>query len=127
MYAADQQDGIPDYALDAKVTDRLISDEADSFGLSEKEKKLMSAISLCESNHHQYHQDGSLLRGVIDSDDVGAFQINERYNPNAFPGAYDLVGNIDYGIRLYKALGTSPWSASKPCWNKTVPGWYTAA
>lgn len=79
-------------------------------------------IMRCESGFRQFNEDGSVLRGNVNSQDVGAFQINEKYHlEESIKLGYDIYttkGNLDYGIELYKRQGSQPWFWSKSCWGK---------
>jgi len=80
-------------------------------------------ISKCESGMRQFKQDGELLRGIVNSKDVGLFQVNEFYHlEDSRKMGLDIhtaKGNIDYSMHLYSKYGDSPWIASKPCWSHT--------
>lgn len=106
----------------ATTTPLSISDQIEQYGLTQDvtgaEIELMKHIGFCESTYTQFNKDGSVFRGKITPKDVGVYQINEYYNPSSFPNAYTTEGNIEEAFKLYKAQGTSPWSASKPCWGK---------
>lgn len=78
-------------------------------------------IARCESTFKQYHEDGRVVRGLIDSDDIGLMQINERYHGETAKklglDIYKVDGNVEYAKYLYKKFGTQPWSASSKCWS----------
>lgn len=81
----------------------------------------MVRIAMCESTFRQYGTDDQVLRGIVNSDDVGIFQLNEYYhldkaNELGFD-IYTVDGNIKMARYLYDKYGTQPWSASKTCWN----------
>ncbi len=82
---------------------------------------ILIEIARCESNYRHYDKDGVILKGKVDSADVGVMQINERYHADtAEKLGLDLrtiPGNIAYAKYLYEKEGTKPWSASKPCWS----------
>lgn len=84
---------------------------------------LMVEISECESHYRQLNADGSVFRGKINTNDVGALQINETYHlKRSIKLGYDvhtLEGNMAYARLLYKEQGPQPWSSSYPCWNKS--------
>lgn len=86
------------------------------------ENHIMYHIARCESGMRQFLPSGEVLRGHVNSKDVGIFQINEFYHLEASKrlgiDIYTLHGNIEYSKHLYKEEGTSPWNASKSCWNK---------
>lgn len=85
---------------------------------------ILAEIARCESTFRQYNTDGSVLRGKVNSDDVGVMQINEYYHAESAVrlgyNVYTLEGNLAFGKRLYEKYGTSPWSASAPCWKKSL-------
>lgn len=85
---------------------------------------IMQKIAYCESRFRQHDAAGNVLRGVVNSADVGVMQINEFYHlSTANKLGYDietLEGNLDYGRYLYETQGTAPWIHSKPCWGPTA-------
>lgn len=87
-----------------------------------KETPILAKISKCESRFRQLGSDGQVLRGKVNSDDVGLMQINEHYHgAKAESLGLDLEtidGNLAYAKYLYNKEGTKPWNASAPCWNK---------
>ncbi len=82
----------------------------------------MVAVARCESGMRHYDGNGEVLRGEIDSRDIGIMQINEYYHgEKALEMGIDIFspqGNILYAKYLYEHQGLSPWGASKPCWEK---------
>lgn len=84
---------------------------------------IMAEVSKCESRYRQFSADGSILRGVVNGQDVGVMQINEYYHlKRAKKLGMDvrtLEGNLDYARLLYEEEGTRPWKASAPCWMKS--------
>lgn len=78
-------------------------------------------IARCESRLRQFDSKGNVLRGLIDHDDTGLFQINRRYHladSRKMGLNIDTIeGNIAYGKYLYSKKGTQPWNASKGCWS----------
>lgn len=85
---------------------------------------IMAEIARCESTFRHTLSDGSVLKGRVDSDDTGVMQINRRYHGATAAqlklNIEDLYHNMAYARYLYETQGTQPWSASAPCWNKTV-------
>ena len=81
----------------------------------------MAKVAWCESRYRQFNEDGSVLRGVVNSQDVGVFQINEKYHLETAKelniDIYTTVGNVAYAIYLYNNQGLSPWEYSSECWN----------
>lgn len=90
-----------------------------------KDTPIMAEVAYCESNHRQFDENGNVLRGRVNSQDVGVMQINEKYHLGTSQklgiNIYTLEGNLEYGKYLYDTQGVAPWVYSKPCWgNKTV-------
>jgi hypothetical protein len=83
---------------------------------------IMQKIAYCESRNRQFATDGSSLRGVVNSRDVGIFQVNEKYHladsKKMGIDIHTIEGNMKYARHLYKSQGTQPWSSSSPCWGK---------
>ncbi len=81
---------------------------------------IMQKIAYCESRNRQFDTDGSVIRGVVNSKDVGIFQINEKYHLSDSQkmgmNIHSVEGNIKYAKHLYDTQGTRPWNSSKPCW-----------
>lgn len=75
-------------------------------------------VAKCESTLRHY-KNGEVLRGVVNSQDVGIFQINEYYHLATSKklgiNIYTKEGNIEYAMYLIKKQGFSPWSASSLC------------
>jgi hypothetical protein len=86
------------------------------------ETPILAKVAKCESTYRQVGSDGKVLRGKVNSDDVGLMQINEHYHgEKAKSMGLDLEtieGNLAYAKYLYEKEGTAPWSASAKCWNK---------
>jgi hypothetical protein len=80
----------------------------------------MIDIAFCESRFRQFNKSGDVLRGEVNSDDVGVVQINTYYHQkDALALGFDIMtleGNMAYGKYLYEKQGTRPWNSSKPCW-----------
>jgi hypothetical protein len=83
---------------------------------------VLQRIAKCESENKQFKANGDIVRGKVNPNDVGRYQINELYH-------YDIArkmnmdifteaGNEAYALYLYQTQGTEPWSSSKKCWNK---------
>ncbi len=84
---------------------------------------VMSMIAKCESvGYRQYDESGNVLRGKINPDDIGVFQINTYYHLESSKkmglDIFTLQGNIAYAKYLYDTQGTRPWNWSKGCWGK---------
>ncbi|XKT74292.1 MAG: hypothetical protein ACJKTH_02975 [Patescibacteria group bacterium UBA2163] len=81
---------------------------------------ILTQIAHCESSMRHLGKDGEILRGIVDSDDIGVMQINTRYHQETADelgiNIYSLQGNLEYARYLYDTQGVQPWSASMPCW-----------
>lgn len=86
-----------------------------------KDSPVLIDIAFCESRYRQHNQNGDLLRGTVNSADVGVMQINERYHAETAVrlgyDLYSLEGNMAYARYLYEKQGTKPWVHSSHCWN----------
>lgn len=80
----------------------------------------LAGVAYCESRFRQYDANGNILRGIVNSRDVGVFQINEHYHLETALkkgiDLYTLEGNMEYARYLYENQGLQPWKASRPCW-----------
>jgi hypothetical protein len=70
----------------------------------------------------QFNADGTVMRGKVNDQDIGACQVNLKYHGDAAKKAgLDLFtedGNVRYAIKLYSKEGSTPWNWSKMCWAK---------
>lgn len=84
----------------------------------------MIQIARCESTFRHTLADGTVLRGRVDAADTGVMQINLRYHGDTAEklglDLTDIYDNMAYARNLYERQGTSPWSASAPCWAPTI-------
>ena len=99
----------------------MIRETSGKYGVDDN---LVIEIARCESGLRQYSEDGSIVRGKVNSKDVGVFQINEDYHlRQSQDTGYDIYttrGNIEYAISLFKKSGSKPWGASRPCWGQVA-------
>lgn len=81
---------------------------------------ILIEIARCESEFRQFDKNGDVVRGIVNSADIGVMQINEKYHDKtAKILGYDLhtiAGNVAYAKHLYEEQGSKPWSASQKCW-----------
>jgi len=86
------------------------------------EMPILIDIARCESQIRHFDSAGAVLRGEINSDDIGVMQINTRYHQGDADelgiDIYSLDGNLEYAKYLYEKQGVRPWKASMPCWGK---------
>ena len=89
-----------------------------------KDIPVMIQIARCESGFRHTLEDGSVLRGVVDSADTGVMQINKRFHADKATtmnlNLDNLYNNMAYARHLYETEGTRPWNASASCWNNQV-------
>lgn len=82
---------------------------------------ILQKIAECESRGRQFNDDGTVLRGVHNQDDIGKYQINEKiWGGKARMLGFDLYteeGNEAMALELYRRYSTEPWIWSKQCWN----------
>ncbi len=85
---------------------------------------VMIQIARCESQFRHTLSDGSVLRGRVDNRDTGVMQINTYYHGGTAEDLgldlKNLYDNMAYARNLYERQGTQPWSASAPCWGRTI-------
>lgn len=80
-------------------------------------------VAFCESTFRQHDKNGNVLRGKVNSSDVGVMQINTYYHgEDAEELGYDLMtleGNAAFARNLYERKGVHPWVHSSDCWKKS--------
>jgi hypothetical protein len=86
---------------------------------------ILRAICMAESHCQQFESDGkTVLRGRIDPDDTGMFQINKRIHAKLIAETRldpeTTEGNIKLANVLYDKYGTTPWNASRSRWAKEL-------
>ena len=85
---------------------------------------VMAEIARCESQFRHTLSDGTVLRGTVDSRDVGVMQINTGYHADEAKklglNLLDMKDNMAFARYLYKGQGTAPWQASAKCWSPTL-------
>ena len=83
---------------------------------------IMIDIARCESKCRQFDADGNVLRGKVNTGDIGLMQINEGYHSEAAAklgvDINTIEGNAAYARYLYNREGTQPWISSSKCWGK---------
>jgi len=114
---------VQDEAVEAKAepAKKILTTEAQVKAYFE-ETPILAEIAFCESRLRQFDENGNVLRGVQNSQDVGVMQINEKYHLETAQklglNLYTLEGNMAYGKYLYDTQGTKPWNYSSHCWGK---------
>ncbi len=116
-YIATNKDYVTEERLTGDNTEDIVRSYFDDI-------PVMIQIARCESQFRQNASDGSTLKGIVDPADTGVMQINKRYHgATAEIKNFDLdtiYGNMAYARDLYERQGTQPWSASAPCWSRTI-------
>lgn len=83
---------------------------------------MLAEVARCESEFRQFDKNGNILRGKVDSRDIGVMQINTHYHlEKAKKLGFDLYtidGNLGYARHIYDEQGGRPWMASAGCWSK---------
>ena len=81
-------------------------------------------VASCESQLQQFDKDGTVLRGRVNPDDIGIFQINSFYHEEDYLkmniDVFTPIGNIMYAKFIYDRSGLAPWVHSKHCWSKLL-------
>ena len=86
---------------------------------------ILVEIARCESQFKHVGKNGKIIRGEIDSADLGVMQINKYFHGDeAEKLGLDITtlnGNMAYAKQLYEKEGTVPWQSSSECWNRRAP------
>jgi len=86
------------------------------------DEPILVDIARCESTYRQFDKSGNILRGEVNSADVGVMQINEKYHADEAVklglNIYTTEGNVAFAKYLYKKYGGDPWSSSEGCWSE---------
>ncbi|MFH1454945.1 MAG: hypothetical protein ABIF22_01350 [bacterium] len=89
-----------------------------------KDDPILVDIARCESSFTHLKDNGDILRGKINKNDLGLMQINEYYHADrARKLGLDLKileGNMAYAKYLYDREGSRPWISSSKCWKQAT-------
>ncbi len=89
-----------------------------------KDTPILAEVARCESTFRHILSDGRVLRGKVNSDDVGVMQINEYYHSKTADrmdlNLKDLDDNLAYAKYLYNKEGVKPWMSSSKCWKPAI-------
>ena len=81
---------------------------------------IMVEIARCESGGTHFKPNGEVIRGVVNPDDIGKYQINLYWHGETAKSMgldlFKVEDNEEYALYLYKTQGVKPWNASRPCW-----------
>lgn len=107
--------------LPGLTIEQLIRSYSKEYGINEE---LAVGMAFCESTLRQFNENGEVLRGIVNSQDVGVFQINEKYHLDTSSdlglNIYTAPGNIEYAMWLMQKEGVRHWKASRPCWGENA-------
>ena len=89
---------------------------------NEEFPEILNRIAFCESGGKQFDENGQVIRGKINPNDIGKYQINLWFHWKEIEKlGYDIFtekGNEKYALWLYNKNGTKDWIYSKSCWEK---------
>ena len=84
--------------------------------------EMLVHIAWCESRDRHFDDDGNVLRGKKNPQDIGRYQINLYWHQKDAEkmglDIFDEKDNETYAIHLYNTQGTKPWNWSKWCWGQ---------
>lgn len=119
-----EPEAVVSHATTTPAVSKTFDSEVTRLAAKYKQSEILArTIIHCESR--QYGSSGEhknyTKAGEHWSTDWGWWQINDYYNeaPAARRGfdIYDKWENLEWGFIMLKEQGTSPWNASKGCWN----------
>jgi hypothetical protein len=106
----------------------LLSEIIEEIPVLEKLRPELFKICTCESGQgtgkpqHYNVKTGEVIRGFVNSDDIGMCQINRKYHERTAEGMgldiFTEQGNIRYANWLYAQQGSQPWNWSRSCWDR---------
>jgi hypothetical protein len=83
---------------------------------------ILKKIAFCESNDRHFDGYNNVLRGKVNPNDIGRYQINlTTWARDAEKLGYDIFteeGNTLMALYLYEKQGTKPWHWSRKCWDR---------
>ena len=89
-----------------------------------KDTPILAEVARCESTFRHVLSDGEILRGRVNSDDVGVMQINEFYHAKTALrmdlNLKKIEDNLAYAKYLYEKEGLKPWMSSSKCWKPSI-------
>ncbi|MBI5133783.1 MAG: hypothetical protein HZA81_00105 [Candidatus Taylorbacteria bacterium] len=87
-----------------------------------KDAPILAEIARCESTFRQFDSKGNVIRGKVNSGDIGIMQINKYYHEESAEklgyDIYSIDGNLGFAKWLYGKYGDAPWVHSSKCWSK---------
>lgn len=83
---------------------------------------VLKRIAFCESSDRHFDDEGSVIRGKVNPDDIGRYQINVKmWGGDAKKLGHDIFteeGNLMMALHLYEKQGVRPWHWSRKCWER---------
>jgi hypothetical protein len=84
--------------------------------------QILQEIAICESGGRHFDTSGKVIRGKVNPNDIGKYQINQIvWGAEAERLGHDIFseeGNEAMALEIYSREQSKPWSASKHCWGK---------
>lgn len=85
---------------------------------------ILKHIAECESGGKQFDKNGKVIRGKVNRNDIGKFQLSETvWGKTAKQKGFDIYtkkGNEQMAMYLFENYGSTPWIHSKSCWVKKM-------
>ena len=85
---------------------------------------ILLKIAFCESGGKHTDKNGKVIRGKVNRNDIGKWQLNETiWGKVAKQKGFDIYtekGNEQMALWLFENYSTFPWVHSKACWFKKL-------
>lgn len=85
---------------------------------------VLVVVAACESSFRHTRPNGEVLRGKVNSADIGVMQINLDVHGERLAklglNPFKLEDNVRFARMLYQEKGLQPWSASEHCWRSRL-------
>ena len=85
---------------------------------------ILKKIASCESGGNHTDKKGKVIRGKVNRNDIGKWQLNETiWGKVAKQKGFDIYtekGNEQMAMYLFENYSTFPWVHSKACWLKKL-------
>ena len=102
-----------------EIPPSIIAQAEESIG--EQIPAILNRIAFCESSGKHFDENGKIIKGKQNPNDIGKYQINMFYHyETAMKLGYDIFteeGNEKYALWLYQKNGVKDWEYSKSCWD----------
>jgi len=88
--------------------------------VDESRPDILRKIAECESGDSHFDNEGNVIRGLVDSNDTGRYQINKKFwGSTAMKMGLNLEDEMDnyrFALYLLNNYGSVPWVHSSKCW-----------